>query len=62
MKERDYSHYINNPSSKQDDRPFWLRLLLSIKPSFSFSAKKIPSSVSDVSKGIKFNIKGGADF
>jgi len=62
MPERDYSHFINNPVPKQDERPFWLRLLLSIKPSFSFSAKKIPKSASDVANGIQFKIKGGTDF
>lgn len=62
MAERDYSQYIKNPSTKQDDRPFWLRLLLSIRPSFSFSAKKMPSDTEDALSKIKFKIKGGADF
>ena len=60
MAERDYSQYIKTLSPKEDDRPFWLRLLLSIKPSFSF--KKISTDVSDITKGINFKIKGGTDF
>jgi hypothetical protein len=62
MPDRDYSRFVKELHPKEDDRPFWLRLLLSIKPSFSFSAKKIPSSAGDAIDGIKFKIKGGADF
>jgi hypothetical protein len=62
MPERDYSHFINNPSPLQDKRPFWLRLLSSIKFKFSFSNKKPLNDVADVVDGIKINIKGGADF
>ena len=62
MPERDYSHFINNPVPKQDERPFWLRLLLSIRASVSFSTKKMPNNVSDVTDKLKFKIKGGADF
>ncbi len=61
MPEKDYSHYITNPSKKEDSRPFWLRLLLSIRPAISFSTKKIKSA-EDVQKGTKFKISGGADF
>lgn len=60
MTEKDYSHFINNPTPKQDDRPFWLRLLSSIK--LSFSIKKIPTSTSDITNKTTFKIKGGADF
>lgn len=62
MPEKDYSRFITNPSKKRDDRPFWLRLLLSIKPSISFSTKKITSSTKDTVDKIKFKIEGGADF
>lgn len=61
MPERDYSQYVTNPSKKEDDRPFWLRLLLSIRPSISFSAKKIKSA-NDVQRGATFKISGGTDF
>ena len=61
MPERDYSKYITNPSKKEDDRPFWLRLLLSIRPAVSFSTRKIKSA-SDVQKGTTFKISGGTDF
>jgi hypothetical protein len=61
MPEKDYSRFITNPSRKEDDRPFWLRLLLSIRPAISFSAKKI-NSVDDVKNKVSFKISGGADF
>jgi hypothetical protein len=61
MPEKDYSKYITNPVPKEDDRPFWLRLLLSLRPSLSFSTKKVPSS-DDIKKGVKLKITGGADF
>jgi hypothetical protein len=62
MPERDYSHFINNPVPKQDDRPFWLRLLSSIRASVSFSARNVPENASDTMDKLKFKIKGGADF
>jgi len=61
MPEKDYSQYITNPSKKEDERPFWLRLLLSIRPAISFSTRKL-KSVDDVKKGVSFKISGGADF
>jgi hypothetical protein len=61
MAEKDYSKYITNPSKKEDDRPFLVRLLSSIKPSLSFSTRKVPNS-EDIKKGIKIKITGGADF
>ena len=61
MREKDYSQYVTNPSTKEDNRPFWLRLLTSIRPSMSFSARKIKSS-NDVKKGLSFKITGGTDF
>lgn len=61
MSEKDYSQYIKNPSKKEDDRPFWLRLLLSIRPGISFSTRKIPSS-DDIKRKVQFKIGGGADF
>ena len=61
MPEKDYSRFITNFSRKEDDRPFWLRLLLSIRPSISFSTRKI-KSVGDVQKGTTFKISGGTDF
>ena len=62
MPEKDYSRFVKEIHPKEDDRPFWLRLLLSIRPSFSFSTKKVPSSTEDFVDKIKFKIKGGADF
>jgi len=62
MPEKDYSRFVTELHPKEDDRPFWLRLLLSIKPSISFSAKKMPSSAGDAIDKMKFKIKGGADF
>jgi hypothetical protein len=61
MREKDYSQYVTNPSKKEDDRPFLLRLLLSIRPSMSFSTRKIKSS-NDIKKGLSFKITGGTDF
>lgn len=61
MPEKDYSRFITNPSKKEDDRSFWLRLLLSIRPSLSFSTKKVPST-DDIKRGVKIKITGGADF
>lgn len=61
MPEKDYSKYIKNPVKKEDDRPFWLRLLLSIRPSLSFSTRKVPST-DDIKRGVKIKITGGADF
>lgn len=61
MSDKDYSRFLKNFSPKEDKRPFWLRLLLSIKPSLSFSTKKIPSS-EDIKRGVKIKISGGADF
>lgn len=58
----DYSGFITNPSQKQDDRPFLKRLISSIKPALSFSTKKIPNSLDDIQKGIRFKISGGTDF
>lgn len=61
MKEKDYSQYVTNPSKKEDDRPFWLRLLLSIRPGMSFSTRKVPSA-EDIKNRIRFKIGGGTDF
>lgn len=58
----DYSGFITNPSQGQDDRSFLKRLISSIKPTISFSFKKIPDSVDDVKRGIGFKISGGTDF
>lgn len=62
MPDKDYSRFVKELHPKEDDRPFWLRLLLSIRPSFSFSAKKMPSSSDELVDKIKIKIKGGADF
>ena len=62
MPEKDYSRFVKELHPKEDDRPFWLRLLLSIRPSFSFSAKKVPSSLEEGIGKVKFKIKGGTDF
>lgn len=61
MPEKDYSRFITNPSKKEDDRPFWLRLLLSLRPSLSSSTKKVPDT-DDIKRGVKIKITGGADF
>lgn len=62
MSERDYSRFVTDITPKEDNRPFWLRLLLSIRPSFKFTTKKIPSSGKDAIDKVKLNITGGASF
>jgi hypothetical protein len=59
--ERDYSGFINKPSKPEDDRPFWLRLLSSIRPSIFFDCKK-DKDTEDTKRGIGIQIKGGAEF
>lgn len=59
--EKDYSGFITNPSKPEDSRPFWLRLLLSIRPSLFFDSKT-DKHTKHTKKGIGFQIKGGAEF
>ena len=59
MRERDYSYLVTNPIPKEDGRPFWLRLLLSLRLSISPCSKKTSS---EDKKGVKFKVSGGADF
>ena len=59
--ERDYSKFITNPSSKKDERPFWLRLLTSLRPSVFVDYKK-EAPGKDPKRVIGIKIEGGTEF
>jgi hypothetical protein len=59
--EKDYSRFINNPSQLRDDRPFWLRLISSLKLSFFIDSKK-EKNTDQIKRGVGVQIKGGVEF
>lgn len=59
---KDYSEYIfqkSNPSS--DNRPWWQRLLSSIRPTANVKGKVDPKT-GKVKHNITIGVKGGFDF
>ena len=56
--EKDYSDCLKE-IGKEDDRPFWLRLLCSLRPSVFLDSKK---DGEEIKRGVGFEIKGGTDF
>lgn len=59
--ERDYSGFITNPSKPEDNRPSWLRLLSSLRPSIFFDFKK-DKDTKETKRGMGIQIKGGVEF
>ena len=62
MNQKDYSYLVTNITPKEDERPFWLRLLSSIRASVSPCSKKVSSTSDEVKRGLSIKISGGADF
>jgi hypothetical protein len=59
---RDYSEYIfKKPAQKQDDRPWWVRLLASIRPTIGIKGKINPKT-KQTENNITIGVKGGFDF
>lgn len=56
---KDYSQYIFKKPKEEDRRPFWLRLLTSIRPTFGIKGK---ASNKSLKTNITIGVKGGADF
>ena len=54
---KDYSQYIIKKPDPVDERPFWIRLLASIRPKISIIRDKKSDKF-----GVKVEVSGGTDF
>jgi len=58
---KDYSDYIfQKPSKPQDNRPWWQRLLTSLRPTASIKGKVDRSGENKIN--VTIGVKGGFDF
>jgi hypothetical protein len=58
---KDYSQYITKKTPPEDKRNFFLRLLLSIRPTFGMKGK-IDGKSGKIKHNITVGVKGGTDF
>jgi hypothetical protein len=59
---RDYSEYIfQKPPPSQDNRPWWVRLLSSIRPTIGAKGK-VDAKTGKKKLDVVIGVKGGVDF
>jgi hypothetical protein len=59
---RDYSDYIfQKPSKPQDNRPWWLRLFTSLRPTINIKGK-VDKKTKETEVNITVGVKGGIEF
>ncbi len=59
---KDYSEYIfQKPKPNDDERPWWVRLFSSIRPTIHIKGKINPKT-KEVKPNITIGVKGGVEF